>query len=139
MEPILHGWLITSQTGLWYTPRLCRKMLITPDDDEVAMLREAYLPETILAYISILKFAGYALTRQFLLECMELSTLIAAEDSDLLEPFEKSGRVRELVDAFASASKSLLTSTSSKKSASKSGTKKLKAKGWKTQIWNIKL
>ncbi|RDW71956.1 hypothetical protein BP5796_07990 [Coleophoma crateriformis] len=137
--PILHGWLITSQRGLPHLRRLYREMLTAIDDDEFALLREAYLPETILAYISILKFAGYALTRQFLLECMELSTLIAAEDSDLLEPFEKSGRVQELVEAFASASKLLLTSTSGKKSASKSGTKKLKAKGWENQIWNIKL
>lgn len=38
-------------------------------------IRAAYLPETILAYISALHFAGTGLSRDNLLECMELAAL----------------------------------------------------------------
>ena len=107
------------------------------DQPQLALLREAYLPETILAYISLLQFAGGILSRDFLMQCMELSADIAAEDSDLLVLFQKTGRMQELVDAFALASKALLIMTSEKKGTS-SKSKKLRVKGWSQELWNIK-
>jgi nuclear pore complex protein Nup107 len=104
---------------------------------EFTLLREAYLPETILAYIHVLEFSGKRLTRDFLLMCMDLSVEIAKEGSDVLLLFEKTGRMQELVQAFALASKQLLILSSDKKSAG-SRSKKLRSKGWTHDLWSIK-
>jgi nuclear pore complex protein Nup107 len=71
------------------------------------------------------------------MECMDLSALIAAEDSDLLDLFIKTGRMQELVEAFAYAGKSLLIITSTKESNG-SRSKKLRAKGWTPELWSVK-
>lgn len=77
------------------------------------------------------------MTRDFLMECIELSALVAADQSDLLELFVKTRRMEELIEAFAIASKTLLILTSSKKGAG-SKSKKLRAKGWTQELWNVK-
>jgi nuclear pore complex protein Nup107 len=84
-----------------------------------------------------LQFAGSALTRDFLMECMELSSLIAEEDSDLLNLFIETGRMQELVEALAMASKTLLLVTSTRQ-APGSRSKKMRLRGWSTELWNIK-
>lgn len=101
-------------------------------------LREAYLPQTILAYVSMLNFAGRMLTRDFLLECMELSSVIADEESDLLPLFEKTGTMQELVQGFALAGKTLLLLSCGKKSSG-GRPKRLRSKGWTHDLWAIKL
>lgn len=106
-------------------------------DAELQLLREAYLPETILAYIMTLQFGGTTLTRDFLMECMDLCALVAAEDSDLLELFVKTGRLQEVVEAFAQASKALLIATSSRQGTS-SRSKKMKVRGWTQELWTVK-
>lgn len=100
-------------------------------------MRDAYLPETILAFIATLQFGGTTLTRDFLLECMELSALVAAEGSDLLELFTKTARLKELVEAFAQASKTLLITSSSKKRGVMRS-KKMKTRGWTQELWTVK-
>jgi nuclear pore complex protein Nup107 len=70
------------------------------------------------------------------MECMDLSALIAAEDSDLLELFMKVGRMQELVEAFAYTGKSLLLITAAKGSSSKS--KKIRTRGWTPELWTVK-
>jgi nuclear pore complex protein Nup107 len=84
-----------------------------------------------------LQFAGNALTRDFLMECMELSALIAEEDSDLLTLFVETGRIQELVDALAMASKTLLLVTSARQ-APGSRSKKMRLSGWTQSLWNVK-
>ncbi|PVH74721.1 hypothetical protein DL98DRAFT_519060 [Cadophora sp. DSE1049] len=123
VEPLLQGWLLTCQNE--------------GAEAELKQLREAYLPETILAYIALLQFGGGALTRDLLMECMELSAVIAGEDSDVLEVFMKTGRVKELVEAFAVASKDLLVLTAQKATPG-SRSKKLRRKGWTPELWNVK-
>jgi nuclear pore complex protein Nup107 len=106
---------------------------------EFKLLREAYLPETLLAYIVSLQFAGNVLTRDFLMECMELSALIAEEGSDLLSVFIETGRMQELVDALAMASKTLLLVTSARQApGSRSTSKKMRLKGYTQSLWNVK-
>ena len=106
---------------------------------EFKLLREAYLPETLLAYIVSLQFAGNVLTRDFLMECMQISALIAEENSDLLKPFIETGRMQELVEALAMASKSLLLITSARQaSGSRSSSKKMRLKGFTQSLWNVK-
>lgn len=101
------------------------------------LLRQAYLPETVLAYVATLQFAGIALTRDFLMECMELSALVAEEDSDILDLFMKTGRLPDLVKAFAAASKSLLLLTSAKRIPA-SRSKKVRMKGYTQELWSVK-
>lgn len=105
-------------------------------ESEFILLREAYLPEALLAYINVLQFGGNTLTRDFLMECMELSSLVADEDSDVLELLIKTGRLQEVVEAFAAASKSLLLRSSASTPNSKS--RKLRAKGWSQDLWNVR-
>ncbi|KAH8665778.1 107-domain-containing protein [Tricladium varicosporioides] len=122
-------------------PTLLNKWLLTSPNvelaDEFTQLREAYLPETILAYITTLQIAGWALTRDFIMECMDLAALVAEEDSDLLQLFEKTDRMQELVEAFTAASKNLLYITSEKRSAG-SKSKKMRIKGWTQELWSVK-
>lgn len=107
-------------------------------EGEFPLLREAYLPETILAYIHTLRFAGAALTRNFLMECMDLAAMVAEEDSDLLQLFQRTGRMQELVQALADASKALLLITSEKKGGARSRGKQTRIQGWQQELWNVK-
>jgi len=120
---LLKDWLTTSQK----------------EEPEFKLLREAYLPEIILAYDKILHFSGIALSRDNFLECMELSTIIAAEDSDLADIFVKKGRMKELVAAFADNSRALLQANTPGKSRTGRTSKKLRSLGWTRELWDIKL
>jgi nuclear pore complex protein Nup107 len=138
---LLHDWLLTSQKGTLQPILLSRHLLIPlcTEEPEFKFLREAYLPEIILAYDSVLHFSGLALSRDNFLECMELSTIIAAEDSDLAELFIRKGRMRELVAAFAENSRALLRANTPGKSRPTTPSKKLRALGWTRDLWDIKL
>jgi nuclear pore complex protein Nup107 len=98
-------------------------------DNDLRELREAYIPETVLAYISSLHFAGTSLSRDHLLECMELAAVIAEKGSDVAQEFMRSNRMKELVEAFASCSKALAIWTSDKK-GSQTNSKKIREMGW---------
>lgn len=98
-------------------------------DKDFDQLREAYIPETVLAFISCLHFAGTSLSRDNLLECMELAAVIAEKDSDVAKEFLRCGRMKELVEAFASCSKALAIWTSDKKGP-QTNSKKIRELGW---------
>ncbi|KAH6895152.1 nuclear pore protein 84/107 [Thelonectria olida] len=122
MQPLLSNWLITG---------------IEEGDEELQELRQAYLPETIMAYVSTLHFAGTGLSRDHLLECMELAAVIAERNSDLSTVFVEAGRMKELVEAFAACSKALAISTGEKRTVG-SGSKKLREMGWSRDLWSVK-
>ncbi|KAF5025275.1 hypothetical protein F66182_2660 [Fusarium sp. NRRL 66182] len=111
MRPLLSNWLLVG---------------IEEGDEELRELRRAYLPETVLAYISTLHFAGTGLSRDNLLECMELAAVIAERESDLAPIFQEVGRMKELVEVFAACSKALAISTGDKR-ATGTSSKKLHA------------
>ena len=106
MEPILKG------------------ILLNPVDEEeaveVARIRCTYIPEVVIAYNTVLHAAGNLITRECLLESMQLSVTIATgkepqerrgneEDvNGLEESFVQAGRMRELVTSFALTSKVML-------------------------------
>jgi nuclear pore complex protein Nup107 len=74
-----------------------------------------------------------------LLECMELAAVIAEKGSDVAHEFLKSGRMKELVEAFASCSKALAIWTSDTKKGSKTtDSKKMRELGWSRELWSIK-
>ncbi|KAG5929357.1 hypothetical protein E4U42_006188 [Claviceps africana] len=122
MQPLLRGWLMAG---------------IEDGDDELKQLRQAYLPETILAYVSALHFAGTGISRDYLLECMELASVVAERNSDVAAAFVDAGRMTELVEAFTACSKSLAIATEEKRAAGFGG-RKLRELGWSRDVWAVK-
>ncbi|KAK1968840.1 hypothetical protein LY78DRAFT_678994 [Colletotrichum sublineola] len=116
---------------------LLKNWLRSQEDEELESLRDTYLPETLLAFISTLHFAGTTLTRDNFLECMELAATIAEKGSDVAECFMKANRMKELVESFAACSKALAIASSEKKAVG-SSSKKLREMGWTRDIWSVK-
>ncbi|KAI0421242.1 nuclear pore protein 84/107 [Xylaria grammica] len=121
MRPILNNWLLES----------------LQDDEDFTYLRDAYLPETIIGYVSVLHFAGTSLSRDNLLECMELASIIARKDADIAAVLMKAGRMKEVVEGFANCSKALAISGNEKKGLGGSS-KKLREMGWTRELWSVK-
>ena len=114
-------------------PILQQDYLAKPMDESEAgfleQIRNHYLPELMLAYNSVLYFAGHFISRSWLVQCMELAQLIATTPT-LTDAFVVSGRMQELVTAFALSSQALLR-------ANEAGGKKSKNdKG--VDIWQVK-
>ncbi|KAJ9609960.1 Nucleoporin nup84 [Cladophialophora chaetospira] len=111
------------------TPLLDNDFLSLPSDDNEALIltdiRNHYIPEIILAYNSALWFAGHYISRSWLVECMTLAQTVA-ETNMLTGAFVASGRMKELVRAFAVDSEALLLA-----SEQKSGV------GEKAKVWNV--
>lgn len=97
---------------------------------ELEFIRSTYLPEVILAYHSALYFAGHALGREILVQCMTLATVVAGSPV-LTDSFMASGRMAELVDAFALSSIALMDTKEPKM-------KKKLPQGARFDIWKIK-
>jgi nuclear pore complex protein Nup107 len=139
IRPLLRNWLLFSEQGL--ATRGMRIELMTDGesavDKDLHDIRSAYLPETVLAYVSTLHFAGTCLSRDNLLECMELAAVIAEKDSDIAASFVRAGRMKELVEAFASCSGALAIATGEKKGAT-SSSKKLREMGWSRDLWSVR-
>lgn len=102
----------------------------------LADIRIAYLPEVVLAYNSVLHFAGHAISREMLLQCMELAAVVAAKGSDVAACFVSAGRMSELVDAFAITSKAILRANEQGSKANK-GRKKT-VHGETLDLWTVK-
>ncbi len=105
------------------------------------LLREAYLPETLLVWLTSLHFAGGVLSRDYIMQCLEFGSLVAEEGSDILDAFMKSGRMQDLVEILAEASKRLVISSSEPKVGTSTGSssKRKRYKGWNNELWNVKL
>ena len=69
---------------------------------------------------------------------MDLASIIADKDSDLAAVFVKTGRMKELVESFASCSKALAIWTSDVKKGPGASSKKLREMGWSRELWAIK-
>lgn len=106
------------------------------DAARLAELREAYLPEVLLAYNSVLHFAGHAISRELLLQSMEFAASVAAQGSDVAACFISAGRMRELVDALAITSKAILKANEQGSKVHK-GRKKA-SHGESLNLWTVK-
>ncbi|KAI1386934.1 nuclear pore protein 84/107 [Hypoxylon trugodes] len=123
MRPILNNWLLDS----------------AEEDEDFTYLRDAYLPETIIGYVSVLHFAGTTLTRDNLLECMELASVIAKKDADVAAVLMKAGRMKELVEGFANCSKALAITSSDKRAPGGINSKRMmREHGWTRELWSVK-
>lgn len=84
---------------------------LSGDDEEIESLdsiRTTYIPELVLAYNTVLHSAGSLISRDTLLESMDLSIMVADEANGISECFVRAGRMRELVASFAQTSKLML-------------------------------
>jgi nuclear pore complex protein Nup107 len=109
MKTILQAALDDVRNAMY--PLLEADFLSRPSDEAEAVsltnIRNFYVPECILAYNSVLYFAGHAISRNWLVECMSLAQIVATTDS-ITEAFVESSRMKELVAAFALSSQALL-------------------------------
>ncbi|RDA90248.1 hypothetical protein CP533_6237 [Ophiocordyceps camponoti-saundersi (nom. inval.)] len=105
MLPLQKGWLLTS---------------IEAGDDGLYMLRQTFLPEVILAMLVGMHFAGISLSRDNLLESMDLAVTIAQSESDLAGSFVHAGRMGELMETFAACSRALAAAKSDKRATGSS-------------------
>ncbi|RMZ80290.1 hypothetical protein DV738_g2824, partial [Chaetothyriales sp. CBS 135597] len=96
---------------VYMQPLLGRDFLCQAADEDEAKhlgwIRNHYVTECILGYNNALWFCGHALSRSHLVECMDLAQTVATTPT-LTQAFVDSGRMRELVRAFALDSQSLL-------------------------------
>ena len=75
------------------------------------------------------------LSREILLQCMDLAATVAAESSELADIFVRAGRMSELVDSMAIASKSIL---GAEEKGQKAGRKWKKVGGRGMDLWSVK-
>jgi nuclear pore complex protein Nup107 len=103
-------------------------------------LKRAYMPEIVLAYISVLQTAAFFLQRDSAVssavKAMEIANLVADEENEWLQKvFLETGRMSELVDALASVSKAMLRLNEHE--PKKSVVKKRGSKGETLRIWDL--
>ncbi|MCJ1401872.1 Nucleoporin nup84 [Xylographa trunciseda] len=122
MQPLLYDWLQY------------------PKDDAEAKtindIKVAYLPEIILAYNTVLHYGGYCISRDNLLQCLELAATVAAESSDLAKIFVQAGRMSQLVNSMAIVSKSIL---GAEKAGGQPARKEKRSSGASMDIWSVKV
>ena len=82
--------------------------------EDLNYIRLNYVPELVIAYISVLQTAGSIISRECLLDAMDLANDVAdsknngSESNGLQECFVQAGRMKELVECFALVSKAML-------------------------------
>lgn len=106
------------------------------DTVDGANLKKAYIPDIVLAYLSVLQSASYFLQRDPAIQAMEVAVMVADEQNEWLQKiFLQTGRMSELVDCLACVSKAMLRLTEGgEKKAEK---KKRGGKGETLRIWDL--
>ncbi|KAH8728768.1 107-domain-containing protein, partial [Phaeosphaeriaceae sp. PMI808] len=103
-------------------------------------LKRAYMPDIVLAYISVLQTAAFFLQRESAVssavKAMEIANLVADENNEWLQrAFLETGRMSELVDALAVVSKAMLRL--GEHESKKTGMKKRGSRGATLRIWDL--
>ncbi|KAL0259829.1 Nucleoporin nup84 [Diplodia seriata] len=120
-------------------PILGDVLMLACDDEEAEQLihlRRAYLPEVIIGYHSVLHSAAHMVGRDNITRCMDLATALAApESADLTSVFIETGRMQELVSAFAHSSLAMIRL--SEGSGKREPSKKRARDGQTMRLWEI--
>lgn len=139
VKPMLHGWLQYPKDGInishMWSSELLAKYCLDKEAAEFEQIRVACIPEVILAYNAILNYCGFNISRDILLKCMDLASLVAAEDSDLTASFMAAGRMPELVEALALSSRNMIQA---EERGSRPGKSRKNANGERLDLWVIK-
>ena len=123
-------------------PLTDRDFLCQPlDDAEANVLRRIrihYLPEVFLAYNDVLFFAGHAISRSFLVECMELAQLVATNET-LTNAFVEGKRMREFMDAMAWSAQGMVEASQlGRNKAQRSANKGEREREAHLGLWDVK-
>lgn len=106
------------------------------DTVDGANLKRAYIPDIVLAYLSVLQSASYFLQRDPAIQAMEVAVMVADEQNEWLQKvFLQTGRMSELVDCLACVSKAMLRLTEG--GEKKVDKKKRGSKGETLRIWDL--
>lgn len=101
-------------------------------------IRHAYLPEIILAYLSALQSSAFLLTRENFVYAMDLAARVASDDNkELSKCCVDTGRMPELVEAFAKVSQMMLKVGAGE---GKNKSRHEKKRGWEGEtlkIWDV--
>lgn len=101
--------------------------------EDLNKVRMAYIPEIVLAYNTVLHSAGSLISRDNLIQSMDLSTTIAQDQNNIAECFVQAKRMRELVMSFAETSKAMLVL----KEAGRPWRPKKESEGKDLGLWEI--
>lgn len=137
---MLRSWLEHPYDGKYITN--LRTMLqqatnISADDEatQFRAIRRVCLPEVVLAFINVLRDSARFVTRDLLLQSMDLATLVAEEGSDVGECFMEAGKMAELVRAFAFTSQAIMRADEVGRGPKRS---RRKLDGKSLEIWSIR-
>lgn len=110
-----------------------------PEARVLHQIRTHYLPECILAYNQVLYFAGHAISRSWLVECMELAQLVATNET-LTTAFVEAKRMRELMDAMAWSAQGMVEANElgKKNKGSRTSNKGERDREDQLGLWNVK-
>jgi nuclear pore complex protein Nup107 len=118
-----------------WSPILSLIIRADKEADEFKQIRISCIPEVILAYNTVLNYSAFGISRDILLKCMNLASVVAAEDSDLTASFIAAGRMPELVESFALSSRSMILA---EEMGHRSGKSRRKPNGERLDLWTIK-
>jgi nuclear pore complex protein Nup107 len=106
------------------------------DTPDTTNLKRVYIPEIVIAYLSVLQSASFFLNRDLAIKAMEVATLVADANSEWLQDlFLATGRMSELVDTLAQVSQAMLKLNEHE--GKKKETKKRGSKGETLRIWDL--
>ena len=99
-------------------------------------LRDQFLPELLMAYISTLNFYGHAISRDYLVECMDLVACVAdeARGKHIVETLMRVGRMTEFVELVTRVSREMVGGNE----MITKGTQKRKKSAQKLALWSVK-
>ena len=123
-------------------PLLDRDFLCTPLDEAesrvLQQIRNHFLPECVLAYNAVLFFAGHAISRSWLVECMNLAQLVATNET-ITNAFVDAKRMREFVDAIALSAQGMIEASElgRRGKGSRNPSKGEKDRDAQLGLWNI--
>jgi Nuclear pore protein 84 / 107 len=122
-EPLLGDWLLAARTD--------------GELNQTNFIRGAYLPEVVLALHGVHMFAGQHLSSDKLTQCLNLATLVAAPNSALLDPFQRSNKLKKFLDAIKESSKAVLITNDQRKGKVGKEKKRGAGAGETLGIWQV--
>jgi len=136
---LLGDWLIHPQDGTHRALESASLSLILMNAEQEAAVLEkiriTYLPQVILAFNSVLNIAGHVISRDYLVQCMELATQVAT-NANLTQACVAAKRTRDLAKSFAVSAKTMLY-VKEGDSKKKKKSSKVPA-GANMEIWQVK-
>lgn len=98
-------------------------------------LLKAYIPDMVLAYLSVLQSASWFLNKDPAIKAMEVAVVIADKSNEWLQHcLLETGRMSEVLECLAGVSKCMLKLTEGGK---EKGNKKRGGKGETLRIWDL--